>query len=150
MNLYYLDSSALVKRYYQEKGTRVVQWLFDTSPIVIASSLVLVEVVATLARKRKAKAISSLLFEQKVREVEEDWRGFIEVRFTSDVVTRAKELARDQALRGADAVHLASVLKVRDVVSRGAISICFVVSDEELKDAAAKKGFEVMDPEQAE
>ena len=57
MNLYYLDSSALVKRYYREEGTEFIQRLFDVGSLFVTSSLAIVEVVATLARKRKAGAI---------------------------------------------------------------------------------------------
>lgn len=149
MNLYYLDSSALVKRYYREEGTEFVQRLFDSAPLFVTSSLTLVEIVATLARKRKAKAISQYVFEQKLKDFEEDWQDFIEVRLTPDVVGRAKQIARVQALRGADALHLASALKVRERIPDRPVSIFFVVSDKELKEAAANQGFDVIDPEEA-
>jgi predicted nucleic acid-binding protein len=65
-------------------------------------------VIATLARKQKAGEIALPLLEQKVLELEEDWGRFIQVHLTTEVVDIAKELARGLALRGADAIHLAS------------------------------------------
>src|SRR6266511_5640779 len=67
-----------------------------------------VGVTATLARKRKARDIDLLSFEQKVQELEEDWVRFIQIQLTTETMDFAKDLARDIALRGADAVHLAS------------------------------------------
>jgi predicted nucleic acid-binding protein len=53
MIFYYLDSSAWVKRYYQESGTTWVQSLFEHNQVLACASLGLVEVMATLARKCK-------------------------------------------------------------------------------------------------
>jgi predicted nucleic acid-binding protein len=77
VSFYYLDASAWVKRYYWEPGTRWVQELFAQNPTIACASLALIEVTATLARKRKAREIDPLSFEQKVQELEDDWRGFI-------------------------------------------------------------------------
>ena len=77
MIFYYLDASTWVKRYYWEPGTRWVQELFAQSPTIACASLGLIEVMATLARKQKARDIDLLSFEQKVQELEEEriWRG---------------------------------------------------------------------------
>jgi len=72
MIFYYLDASAWVKRYYLERGTSWMQSLFAGAPTLACASLGLVEVIATLARKRKAKEIDSMAFEQKAQEIEED------------------------------------------------------------------------------
>lgn len=77
MIFYYLDASAWVKRYYWESGTRWVQDLFAQNPVIACASLGLIEVMATLARKRKARDIDLLSFQQKVQEREEDWMHFI-------------------------------------------------------------------------
>ena len=73
MIFYYLDASAWVKRYYRESGTRWVQDLFAQNPVIACASLGLIEVMATLARKRKTRDIDLLSFQQKVQELEEDW-----------------------------------------------------------------------------
>jgi len=39
VNLYYLDSSALVKRYYREDGTEFIQRLFDVGSLFVTSSI---------------------------------------------------------------------------------------------------------------
>src|SRR3972149_1005611 len=107
MIFYYLDASAWVKRYYQEKGTGWVQDFFSRSQALACSSLGFVEVTAMLARKRKAGEIDSPHLENKIRELEADWDNFVQILFTTDVVNSAANLARELALRGADAVPLA-------------------------------------------
>lgn len=75
MIFYYLDASAWVKRYYWETGTTWVQSLFARGSTVACASLGLVEVMATLARKAKAREIGRRVLAGKVRELEEDRGG---------------------------------------------------------------------------
>lgn len=72
MIFYYLDASAWVKRYYWETGTAWVQNLFAHGLTVACASLGPVEVVATLARKAKAREIGRRVLARKVRELDED------------------------------------------------------------------------------
>ena len=104
MIFYYLDASAWVKRYYSELGTRWVQELFAQNPTIACASLGLIEVTATLARKRKAREIDPLPFEQKVQELEEDWGSFIQIalqRRFADVEDRLVFVASDRELKEA-------------------------------------------------
>lgn len=65
MIIYYLDASAWVKRYYQEEGTSWVQCLFTHRQVLACSSLGMIEVMATLSRKRKALEINLSQFKLK-------------------------------------------------------------------------------------
>ena len=150
MIFYYLAASAWVKRYYQETGTRWVQQLFADSVTMACASLGLVEVTATLARKAKAREIRRAQLTQKVQELEEDWGRFVQVQLNLEAMNRAKEVARQQALRGADAIHLASALLLQNRFVEEEDRLIFVASDSELKDAAQSAGFEVLDPEEQE
>ena len=49
---YYLDSSAWMKRYYQEHGSERVAELFDQQETMACATLGVIEIAATLARKR--------------------------------------------------------------------------------------------------
>jgi uncharacterized protein len=147
---YYLDASAWVKRYYWEPGTRWVQDLFAQNPAITRASPGLIEVMATLARKRKARDIDLLAFEQKVQELEEDWARFIQIQLTTETMDLAKDLARNMALCGGDAVHLASALVLRKRFADAEDRLIFVASDRELKEAAESSGLAVIDPEEQE
>lgn len=147
MTFYYLDASAWVKRYYQEIGTTWVQDLFARNQVMACASLGMIEVMATLARKRKAREIVSPMFEEKTRELEEDWKRFIHVQLTVEAVEIARALARELALRGADAVHLASALLLQRRLAAADDRLIFVASDRELREAAQASGLIVADPE---
>jgi predicted nucleic acid-binding protein len=150
VNFYYLDASAWVKRYYQEAGTAWVQALFDQDCILACASLGIIEVMATLARKRKAREIDAALFEQKAGELEDDWAGFVQVQFTDEVLEAAKDVARRLAVRGADAIHLASALMLQRRFADASDQLLLVASDYRLKQAAQASGMTVIDPETAE
>ncbi|HXG36871.1 MAG TPA: type II toxin-antitoxin system VapC family toxin [Dehalococcoidia bacterium] len=150
MKLFYLDASAWVKRYYRETGTAWVQELFAQNPIVACSSLGLIEVMATLARKQKAGELDPLLFAQKAEELEEDWRQFIQIQLTAETADLARELARRLALPGADAVHLASALILARRLAVDEDQLVVITSDHELKEAAQRSGLVVIDPDEEE
>jgi predicted nucleic acid-binding protein len=143
--VYYLDASARVKRYLQEDGTIWVQDVFAQQQTLACASLGYIEVNATLARKHKAGDITADQFAEKIRELDEDWRGFIEVRLSAEVVADAKDLASRLALRGADAIHLASALVLKSRLSPDD-DVPLVAADEELKAAAYSAGLTVLDP----
>lgn len=150
MIFYYLDASAWVKRYYQENGTTWVQDLFAHNWAIACSPLGFIEVVATLARKCKVREIEPPLFEEKAQELEEDWKRFIHVHLTVEVVEIARELAKKLALRGADAVHLASALLLQRHSADEDNRLIFVTSDHELKEAAQASNLVVIDPNEKE
>ena len=150
MIFYYLDASAWVKRYYRESGTDLVQRLFGTEHKLACASLGFVEVMATLARKRKARGIDSVAFEQKSVELESDWERFIQIQLSAEAVDLAKVMARRLALRGADAIHLASALILQERFVDEDDRLVLVTSDRELKEAGETAGLIVMNPEEGE
>ena len=148
MTLLYLDSSAWVKRYFQELGSAWLRHQFIPSGLLASSTLALIEVAATCARKRRAGTISPARFQFLTTRLLQDWKDIVQVDLTPGVVARALELAGTCALRGADSVHLASALTLLDDHSLQAGSIVLVTSDLELKAAALKVGLAVLDPQE--
>ena len=150
MIFYYLDASAWVKRYYWESGTDTVQGLFETEHKLACASLGFVEMMATLARTRKARGVDSAAFEQKSVELESDWERFIQIQLSAEAVELAKVVARRLALRGADAIHLASALILQERFVDEDDRLILVTSDRELKEAGEISGLIVMNPEEGE
>jgi predicted nucleic acid-binding protein len=148
--VYYLDASAWVKRYYQERGSAWVQNVFAHHRLVASASLGVIEVTATLARKAKGREIDPSMLEDKLRELDEDWSRFVQVHMTVDVVDTARQVAQELALRGADAIHLASALLLRQYLEDESTRLTFVASDRELKDAAKASHLTLIDPEEQE
>ncbi|MGH3158958.1 MAG: type II toxin-antitoxin system VapC family toxin [Streptosporangiaceae bacterium] len=114
MALIYFDSSAFVKLLAEEAGSELAAELWDGCDAALASRLAYPEVRAALA----ASARNHDITETELDAAERDWDGYWAatrpVELTTAVERHAGQLARDHALRGADAVHLASVLAVAD------------------------------------
>ena len=103
--LYYLDSSAWVKRYFDEAGSGQVRHLFVQHDILGCSPLGLIEVASTLARKRTAGEVRPAEFGPKRTSLLEDWRRFLQMEMTPAVVQRALDASDAYGLRGADSEH---------------------------------------------
>jgi uncharacterized protein len=110
----YFDSSAFVKLLVEEAGSELAADLWDGSDAAVASRLAYPEVRAALA----AAARNHDLADHDLDAAEQAWDGYWAatrpVELTAAVEQRAGQLARAQALRGADAVHLASALAIGD------------------------------------
>lgn len=150
MIAHYLDSNAWVKRYCRELGSGWVAQFVARGPRLACATLGLIEVVATLARKGKAGELSPDALRSKLAQARKDWRAFAEVRLTSEVAELALEVAQNHALRGADAIHLASAISLRRTLPGRQDGVVIVTSDQELANAAGQLGITVLDPEQAE
>lgn len=150
MAVYYLDTSALVKRYAQERGT---DWVLRLTDAAAGHDLYTVrvtgpEMIAALFRKARTGEISSDEAGRLAENFRADWRGQYQiVELTALVADRAMELAEKHGLRGYDAVHLASasaLQEMREVMELP--SLIFVSADAEQREAAVFEGFPVEDP----
>lgn len=110
----YFDSSALVKLLVEEAGSDVAAQLWDGCDAALSSRLAYPEVRAALAAAGRNHDLEEDDLESAERVWEEYWAGTRPVELTQAVAGRAGELARLHALRGADAVHLASALAIGD------------------------------------
>lgn len=114
MPLVYFDASAFVKLLVDEPGSDLAAALWDGSDAPLSSRLSYPEVRAALAAARRNGDLDSAAFDQAQRAWDDLWAATRPVELTSAVERRAGELAATHALRGADAVHLASALAVAD------------------------------------
>ena len=144
--VYYLDSSAWVKRYFDEAGRDWVNGLFQQHQVLGCSPLGLIEVGSTMARKRNAGEVKPEEFGPKRASLLKDWRRFLWMDMTTAVVQRAFHAADLHSLRGADSVHLASALVLKEKLELDCDEFTFVTSDAELKSAALRAGLVVLDP----
>lgn len=141
----YLDSSALVKRYVEEKGSDAVDFLLRAELPAAVSKLAYPEILSGFARKYRSREISKKDFDSLAERFETDWQHFVIVEFHDELLSRIKTLIRKHYLRGADSIHLSAALWLRDAVKK---DITFVASDNALLEAADKEGLEIINPEQ--
>ena len=114
MALVYFDSSALVKLLVQEEGSDVAAELWDGCDAALASRLAYPEVCAALAAAGRNHDLSQDDLDVAEQAWEQYWASVRPVELTAAVERQAGRLARTYALRGADAVHLASALALAD------------------------------------
>jgi predicted nucleic acid-binding protein len=145
---YYLDSSALFKRYVIEPGSL---WIVDTcdptrANEVFVSRISAVEVSSGLSRQ--TPALTPDILDVALAFLRDDLQyQFQVIEFTPELAERAMEAARLHRLRGYDAVQLATALAVREVQNAlGHPQVTFVSADLDLNDAARAEGFRVEDP----
>jgi hypothetical protein len=133
MTLYYLDSSAWVKRHFAELGTEWVNNLFEAEHTLSCCSLGFVEVNATGVRKCAAGATDGARPAGVKASLEEDWNQFLWVGLTPEIAGMAPHVASVHALRGSDCVHPASALALKEHLGMGAQEFAFIASHGELK-----------------
>ena len=110
MPAYYLDTTALVKRYANERGT---SWVASLLAPVSGHTLYTVrltgpELVAALGRKARTGELTPAEATGAMRIFRRAWcRRYRIVAATIATMERAMDLAARHGLRGYDAVHLA-------------------------------------------
>jgi len=112
--LVYLDSSAFVKLLVEEAGSELAAELWDGCDAAVASRLAYPEVRAALAGAARNHDLGDHDLDAAEQAWDEYWTATRPVEFTRAVEQHAGQLARSHALRGADAVHLASALAIGD------------------------------------
>jgi hypothetical protein len=108
------DSSALVKLVVEEAGTDLAAELWDGSDAAVASRLAYPEVRAALAAAGRNHDLDEDGLRAAEAAWEQYWAAIRPVELTAAVEQHAGRLAGRHALRGADAVHLASAMAIGD------------------------------------
>ena len=114
MPLVYFDSSALVKLLTEEPGSDLAAELWDGCDAAVASRLAYPEVRAALAAAGRNHDLTATEVDSAGRAWDQYWAAIRPVELTAAVEQHAGQLASSAALRGADAVHLASALVLGD------------------------------------
>jgi hypothetical protein len=133
------DSSALLKLLVQELGTDVAVALWDESAGVVASRLSVPEMSAALVAAERGGRIDGA----RARVARNEWRAGTSlpldvVEVSAEIADHAAGLAVAHPLSGADAVHLATILALRDH------DLIVATWDRRLATAAAAEGLSVV------
>ena len=108
----YLDTSSLVKLYVEEVGSDDVRDLVAQAAVVATSIVAYPETRAVLARLRRSGDVMAARFVAAKRGFEAQWPAFLTLEVTSALSREAGEFAERYALRGFDALHLASFAEI--------------------------------------
>ena len=139
----YLDTSALVKRYIREpESPQVKEWI-AVADVAGSSLIARVEMAAVIGRLRRMKELSEAAAVQTLTAFRDHWPSYTRLRLTEATVRRADELAYQNALRGYDAVHLASALLWQEQLGE---LVSLATYDRQLGAAARTLGMVVLPP----
>ncbi|HEX8243479.1 MAG TPA: type II toxin-antitoxin system VapC family toxin [Longimicrobium sp.] len=154
--LYYLDTSALAKLYLTEPGSRkLAKWFgrrvhgFHPSVELWVSRLGFPEAVSAIVRRRNAGALNPDAARRLWREVFNDFylpqTPYAIIDPVLPVVHHAAFLVVGHGLRGYDAVHLATALRLQNTLALGR-QVTFVSADKRLTQAAQAERLTAVDP----
>lgn len=150
MATYFCDSSAIIKCYVTEIGSRWMNSL--TAPtaghLLTISRITTVEVPAGLARRKREASISDLLFQDALTAFRRAYHlQYQLIEVDSTISEMAQELVVHHPLRSYDAVQLASaIIANRSLLTARLPSLIFLSADRRLLDVAQLEGLLVDDP----
>jgi predicted nucleic acid-binding protein len=151
MSYFYVDSSALVKRYVSEMGSAWIAALTDpsTGNTVVVAEITRVECAAAIAARHRASggislaernALVNLLLSHFDTEYEI-------TPLNNVVISQAVNLTQRHRLRGYDAVQLAAALDAHaTAISAGLLGLTFIAADDDLVAAAQAEGLTADNP----
>lgn len=137
----YLDTSALLKIYFDEEGAPLVRGSVQGSSAVTSSLIAFVETRAAFARRRRSGELKPDDHRRLTHEFEADWAQYVKIGVTDSLVLNAARLAEVHRLRAYDAIHLASVLALGAQVGEAPTFACW---DRALNAAAAREGLPLL------
>ncbi len=146
MPRYFLDSSALVKRYRQEVGSRWILELAAPPAQLIVARLAHLEVASAIVRRGRESPEAARQVGRVLATLDSDFANIFQiVELTELVISRALDLVRTHGLRAADAIQLASALFL-DPGPAVPVDLWLVSADNDLNAAATAEGLLVENP----
>lgn len=142
---FFIDTSALFKRYQPEKGTEIVCQILE-SPIdtIFISSISIIEIISNLKRLSEVEKVTTeeqftlqrAFFYQDIESL-----GIAILDVTVDDIIRAENLILKRYMKPVDSIQVAIALNT------GLHNLTFVSADKRLNEIAAEEGLSVSNPE---
>ena len=143
MEVLFFDTSALVKRYYEEDGSAAVDELIEDDRRVVISSLAVIEIISAFRRKFNRTEIDSddvddllaAFFEEALDE-------FVIVPMEESIQAFAFDLILEDDLRTLDSLQLSAALSL----TAEETDVVFVTADAELSTVADDRDLQTETP----
>jgi predicted nucleic acid-binding protein len=133
----YLDTSALVKKYFKEAGSSEVILHWKKAIAIATSSIAYAEAMASFYRKNREANIPRDVFHTLIESFQQDWKSLICIQVNDDLNDMIDQVLSHHPLRGFDSIHLASALMLHDAAPQELVFACF---DKTLAQAAVAEG----------
>ncbi len=147
---YFLDTSALAKRYMVELGTDWIQSI-TTAPTenqLFLSQLTWVELHSAIARRQREQSLTPEQAEQLLSAAQQHWDSqYYIVKIDDLLIQLAANLVKQHPLRAYDAVQLASALILKHELSQSDdLQLVFLSADDRLLSIAQLEGLSTLNP----
>lgn len=132
--IYFLDTSALLKRYVEEEGSEHVRQLLTRTQLSFHQSfLTPLETTSALYRRHRAGLLSTEELTQVLNAYMAHTRDqYVTILHSDVLMTKAAVLIAQHPLRTLDAIQLAAALSLRTSLAEDAPSLTFLSADERL------------------
>ena len=126
----FADTSALLKKYVEERGSRQLEQVLGGVSDLVVSPVTWVEFNAAVARRLRGKLLTAQQSSWILSEAETDFRSYSQVVWGEELIEAATRMVRRHPLKTLDAIQLAAgVLSKPDL---------FLTSDRRLFEEARK------------
>lgn len=140
----YLDTSALVKLYVEEDGGDTVRSYVRQVQAVATAKIAFVEACSAFSRAKREEMLSGPSYHHLMDRLHYDWKRYMIVEISDELIKTAGEMVEEFSLRGFDAIHLASAIFLRQQTGQKVLAACW---DVRLWIALKKSGFELIPDE---
>ena len=137
--IYFLDTSALVKRYVTEKGSDQVRRLFRRDVEIAVARITEAEAYAAIARAARMNALSHEDRKRAFEQIANDVASARVVEIRRSVVSAVRDVVLRWPLRAYDAIQLSCALRLQSEN----LAVSFWCADDELANAARGEGMRV-------
>jgi predicted nucleic acid-binding protein len=140
----YLDASALVKEFVEERGADEVIAVVARATMIGTALISRAEVAAALGKAVRMGVVAREEGFANLQAFRDEWFDLVRLDITDELVARADEYAWQFGLRGYDAVHLAAASSWQDALGQ---RVTLVTFDKPLWEAAKQVGLAVHPPD---
>jgi uncharacterized protein len=138
----YLDTSALVKLYVTEPGSKAIHRAVNQADASATHAIAYAETCAAFAKAVRLGRMSLENLGECRRAFDEDWERLEVIAADSAIIKRAGDLACASSLRGYDSVHLAATEAL--AIAAGVRGFRFAAFDVTLNEAASALGLPLL------
>ncbi|MCW7494773.1 type II toxin-antitoxin system VapC family toxin [Leptospira sp. 2 VSF19] len=137
---FYLDSSVLVKKYFDEFASDTVLKIWKENRYLAISQVGYSEILGTINKKQKIDKFSDKTKESIIKQFRYDWDQLVKINVDHTINSELDRIHSKYLLRGFDAIHLVSAILLFRELEEETI---FLSADDNLATAAKKDGLNI-------
>lgn len=151
MPTFYLDTSALAKRYKEEEGTKFIDGLFELlqkpENKAATSFLTFLELLAMITRLLKGRQITREAYDRLLANILRDLNTYFTISaLNTDILVGSVEVIKKHSLKALDAQQLTTAVDLEKILKQLDERLVFIADDDDLHEAAKSEGMEAVNP----